>query len=113
MDFSFYIFENYPWLFVYHLHCPSVQPRVSFPLTGGSRVVGHSVPEFLNNICSCSHGKFKLLGDGLIESAFYILVYNFLFDFLKQLFPLLSLVHAQCVAHDETKLQSDYFSLFK
>lgn len=45
--------------------------------------------------------------------TFSMLDYNVLSDPLRKLSSLLSLVHVQCCAHDDTKLQSDYFSLFK
>lgn len=62
------------------------------------------------NICKCSHRNIKLLGDGLIAFTFDGLVYNILSDLPTQLSPLLSLVHVQFGAHEDTK-QSDYISL--
>ncbi|KAK6485811.1 multidrug resistance-associated protein 1-like [Huso huso] len=57
--------------------------------------VGYSFMDLklLHNICNCCHRNIKLLGDGLVAFTFTMLVYYFLSDLLRQLSPLLSLVH--------------------
>src|SRR4029434_10250055 len=92
--------------------CSHVQSRfymICFQPTGYSPLD----LKLLNNMCNCSHRNIKLLGDGLIAFTFNMLVYNFLSNLLKQLCPQLSVVHAQCGTHPDTKHHSDYFSPFK
>uniref|UniRef100_A0A3Q3A9L5 Si:ch211-214e3.5 n=1 Tax=Kryptolebias marmoratus TaxID=37003 RepID=A0A3Q3A9L5_KRYMA len=54
--------------------------------------VGYSPMDlkFLNNMCNCSHRNIKLLGNGLITFTFNMLVYNFLSNLLRQLFPFIN-----------------------
>lgn len=68
-------------------------------LSSCGHIMGCSSPmyhRFLDNMSSCSYRTIKLLGNVLIAFTFNMLVYHFLSNLQRQLFPSLHLFHVEC-----------------
>lgn len=83
LEFSWNGFTYFPWLFIYHLHHPSDQPAVSFPLLATSWVVGYSSMYLI--LFNSSYGHRKMFGYGLIVLTFNVVIYNFLSELIRLL----------------------------
>lgn len=85
---------------------PSFQSAVNFPLAVTSSEFGSSPVHLrlIHNMSKCNDYNIKLHGDVQAAFNFNILGYNFLFYHLVQ-------VHFG--AHNDAKLQDDYYSPFK
>lgn len=72
LEFSLYLLESFPWLFVYHMHYLSVHSGVNFSLGATSRKVSYDSADLKRlNICNCIHSNIKLLGDSLTDVYFW------------------------------------------
>ena len=101
--------------FIHHSNNPLLQSFINFSLPSMSREVSYSAKgcKRLDDVAHSGYRNIKISEDGLVALRLSMLFHNFGSQIIRQLFALLSFLHAQYDTHRHTTQRlSQLFSIF-